>query len=69
LFYLLKEEQGWVTFDSKSLGDSLLLGSVDLGKWDCWVLGSEFLGGGGVFWGKLLAVTTKIRKSCQMMFE
>ena len=44
--------------DTESLGESLLLGGINLGDGEWWVVLGEGLSGSGVLWGKLLAVST-----------
>jgi hypothetical protein len=59
LFYLLEEEKGWEPLNCKLLGKGLLLSGINLSEWVRWLILGEDSSSSRVFWGKLLAVTTK----------
>jgi len=58
----------WESLDSKFLRDLLLLGGVNLGNKEWWIVFGESFSSLDVFWGKLFAVTAKkvnMVRACQ----
>jgi len=56
--YLLEPFESWESLDTEFLGDLLLLGGVNLGKEEWWIILSKSLGSSFVLWSELFAVTT-----------
>lgn len=58
--YLLEEEESWEALDAVFVGELFVLGGVNLGEGERWVILGQHLSGGSVLGGELLAVSTKV---------
>jgi len=60
LLYLLEPFESWESLDTEFFRDLLLLGGIDLGEEEWWIIFGKSFSSLFIFWSKLFAVTTII---------